>query len=248
MRLQVGVGHLHRNLGGQLEAPFFQFGLGGLQALLAEVVVLVEEGDAVLLGGLDQVGHQGLGLHVVLRVQREEVAVALFGPLGGSRGRADPGDLLVQQVVLDRHARAGAHAADEGENVFFFDQLHHRRLGLGGLVGVVADEQLQFTPVDAALFVDHLEVGRGPPGHRAPQRRRTGLRAPLAHGDGVLGDANGGGRLRGCLRRSLSRFFGRLGRGFGLLLLGRAAHHQHGRRQDAQDRHQFPCHVSPSLG
>ena len=44
--------------------------------------VLVEEGDPVLLGGPDQVAHQGLGFHVILRVQREEITVGGCGPLG----------------------------------------------------------------------------------------------------------------------------------------------------------------------
>jgi hypothetical protein len=63
-------------------------------------------------------------------------------------------------------------------------------VALGGAVGVVHGEELDLAAVDAAVFVQHLEIGFADPAEHPVQRARAAVRHGLPDFDFSIGRAD----------------------------------------------------------
>ena len=135
--------------------------LEALDVVLAEVVVLIEHrhlGVRLLLQqilGIDPrlvlvVGLPSHGPGEVLRIV----------PLRRAGGDEQLRDLLGVQILLDCRVGRRAQRIEHQQHLVALDQLAGVLNRFGRAVGVVVGDEVHLAPVDAALLVDHLEVGR----------------------------------------------------------------------------------------
>ena len=61
----------------------------------------------------------------------------------------------------------------------------------GGLKRIIQTDQIDLTPIDTALFIDHLEISKFRPADGAPGRSWTAIGHRLADLDLGVGDAGG---------------------------------------------------------
>ena len=131
-----------------------------LEVVLAEIVVLVEHDDLGVR----------LFLHQVFRIDQRFALIAglpsdgprkvlRIVPLGGAGGDEQLRHLLGVQIFLDRGVGRRAERVEHHQHLVALDQLAHLFDGLRRTVGVVVGDELDLAPVDAAVFVDHLEIG-----------------------------------------------------------------------------------------
>ena len=191
MAVDRGLGHLvallHDDHGRSLGAETV---LGALEVILTEIVVLVEDRD--------------LGVRLLFQQPfRIDLRFALVGglpadgpgevfrivPLGGARGDEQLRDLLGVQILLDRAVRWRAERVEYGEHLVALDQLADLLDGLRRRIGVVIGDEVDLAAVDAALVVDHLEIGFFGLADDAIGRRRTAVRHDIADLDLGIGRA-----------------------------------------------------------
>ncbi|KAG5719640.1 hypothetical protein E4T56_gene17499, partial [Termitomyces sp. T112] len=125
------------------------------------------------------------------------------------------------QVLLDRGIGGRAERIEHGQHLVALDQLADLFDGLRRRVAVVIADEVDLATVDAALVVDHLEIGFFGLADDAIGRRRTAVRHDVADLDlgvgcaGVVfllgkGRAGGEGRDRRRERGVLSELSGEL--------------------------------------
>ena len=134
--------------------------LQALDVILSEVVVLVEDAD--------------LGVRIIgQNVARIDVRLRLVVGVEGNRPReifrigearrAGRGQKLrhfsIVQIFLDRCIRRGTDDLEGGENLVAFDELAHLLDRLRRTVGIVVLNEVDLAPLDAALLVDHADIG-----------------------------------------------------------------------------------------
>ena len=135
-------------------------GLDAVEIVLAEIVVLIEHAD---LGG-------GMLLQNVLPVDAalgEVVGIVSHGPGEvlriGEFGCAGRGEQLRHffgvQVFLNRGVGRRADDLERQQHLVVFDQLADLLDGLRRRIGVVILDELDLAAVDAALLIDHVEIG-----------------------------------------------------------------------------------------
>ncbi len=84
--------------------------------------------------------------------------------------------------------RRGAERAIERQHLLLLDQPARRLDAFRRAVGVVHGEEFDLAPVDAALLVQHLEIGFADAAEHAVERAGAGMRHGLAELDlGVAG-------------------------------------------------------------
>jgi hypothetical protein len=86
--------------------------------------------------------------------------VLRIAPLGRPRGDEDLRHLPLIEVFLHRRAGGGAQRAEDGEDLLVLDKAARLLDRLGRAVAVVERDQGDLPAVDAALFVQHLDIGR----------------------------------------------------------------------------------------
>src|SRR5260370_6884433 len=74
---------------------------------------------------------------------------------------------------MDRRFRRGPERAEQRQHLFLLDQPPRRFNALRSAVGVVQGEELDLAAVDAALFVQHLEISFADTAEHTVQRTRT---------------------------------------------------------------------------
>src|SRR5713226_7883031 len=75
--------------------------------------------------------------------------------------------------------RRGAERAEQSQHLLLLHQPPRRFNALRRAIGVVHGEKLDLAPVDAALFVQHLEIGLADPAEHAVERARAAVRYGL---------------------------------------------------------------------
>jgi hypothetical protein len=117
---------------------------------------------------------------------------------------------------VHRGLRRRAERAEQGQHFLLLDQPPGGFDRLRRAVGIVHGEELDLAAVDAALFVQHLEIGFADPAEHAVQRTRAAVRHGLPQLDfsvgrtGIVfflrrGDARCGGKKsgnRGCTHQT----------------------------------------------
>ena len=134
--------------------------LQALEVVLAEVVVLVEHGDL----GVRLFLHQELGVDARFALiaglpSDGPRKVRRIVPLGGAGGDEQLRHLLGVQIFLDRGVGRRAEGVEDHQHLVALDELAHLFDGLRRAVGVVIRDELDLAAVDAAVLIDHLEVG-----------------------------------------------------------------------------------------
>ena len=88
---------------------------------------------------------------------------------------------------MDRGLRRGAERAEQSQHFFLLDQPPRGFDRLGSAVGIIHGEELDLAAVDAALFVQHLEIGFADPAKHAIKRTRAAVRHGLPQLDFSIG-------------------------------------------------------------
>src|SRR5690606_40941236 len=151
------VGHLVALLGDDGDAGALDGLLEAAGQVLAEVVVLVEDGDLGVGLLLLEVGGVDAGLGDVVGLPADGPRVLGVGaPLGCAGGDEHLRNLALVGVVPGGGGGGGAERLEEREHLLLLDQAAGLLDGLGRLVAVVADDDLDLAAVDAALLVVHV--------------------------------------------------------------------------------------------
>ena len=116
-------------------------------------------------------------------------------PLVGAGGDEQLRHLVFVQITLDRGIGRRAERVEQQQHLLLLDQLAHHLDGLRRAIAVVATDEVDLAAVDAALVVDHGEVG----GLRLADGAVGRSRAAIGHGvaDLDLGVADAGTVLAG---------------------------------------------------
>ena len=87
------------------------------------------------------------------------------------------------EIFVHGGLRRGAERAEQRQHFFLLDQPPRRLDAFRRAVGVVHGQELDLAAVDAALLVDHLEIGLADPPEHAVERAGTAMRHGLAELD-----------------------------------------------------------------
>ena len=93
------------------------------------------------------------------------------------------------EIFVHGGLRRGAERAEQRQHLFLLDQPPRRLDAFRRAVGVVHGEELDLAAVDAALFVQHLEIGFADPAEHAVERAGAAVRHGLAQLDLGVGRA-----------------------------------------------------------
>ncbi|MEY9756805.1 hypothetical protein ABIE73_004200 [Bradyrhizobium yuanmingense] len=110
-------------------------------------------------------------------------------PLGGAGRDEELRDLLGVQILLDRTVRGRPERVENDQHLVALDQLANLLDGLWRRIAVVIGDEVDLAAVDAALVVDHLEIGFFGLADDAIGRRRTAVRHDVADLDLGIGRA-----------------------------------------------------------
>ena len=99
------------------------------------------------------------------------------------RGRANPDDLVLCEIIFYGHPACGGDAAHKSEDSVFFHKFFHHRLGLCRIILIIPDEVLDLPSVNSACIIAHLEKNITPAGDGTPGRCRACLGTPLGYPD-----------------------------------------------------------------
>ena len=87
------------------------------------------------------------------------------------------------EIFVHGGLRRGAERAEQRQHFLLLHQPPRRLDAFRRAVGVVHGEEFDLAPVDAALFVQHLEIGFADPPQHAVERTRAAMRHGLAELD-----------------------------------------------------------------
>ena len=150
-----------------------QLVLDALQAALAEVVVLVEHADLGVGEVLLEVLAEDLALDRVVGLPAERLGLGgAVVPARAAGGHEHVGHLGGVEVTDDLGVRRRAETLEDAEHLVLQHELVHHVDGVGGVVGVVLDDQVDLAPEHAAVGVDVVEERLGGGSDLAVARRR----------------------------------------------------------------------------
>ena len=159
MRAVVSVAGVIGHLRDQFGTGLLQPRLGLVEALFAEVVVLIEDRELLLLERFGAVLDQDVGLGLVVELPGVIARLDRLRPLPRAARRCDVRHTRLDQVVEHGDAVRRPQTTKEGEDFVLFDHLLDQRHGLGRVVLVILLDVAELAAVDPALLVEHLEVG-----------------------------------------------------------------------------------------
>ncbi len=194
-RHHLGVDGRHRDLvgdAGDHHAVVFvaQHVLQAENIVLAEIVVLIEQADPGVGIVLQDVGRIDARLRPVVRLPADGPGEVLgIAPARGAGGDEQLRHLHGVHVFLDRGVAGGAERGENQEDLVALDQLARLLHGLGRAVGVVIGDEVDLAAVDAAIVVDHPEIGAHGLADDAIGRCRPRIRHDVADLDLGVGDA-----------------------------------------------------------
>ena len=205
-RLQRGDRRADVDVGGHVGLPADHLGVRdlhvqALDAVLAELVVLVEVADLLAREVLLDVGAEDLALADIVELPAEGVRVGGRVVPAVAPGRDEQVRHLAGVEVLDHgQVRGCAQAVEDREDVVLEHELVHHGGRLGRVVSVIEVGVLDLAPEDASVRVDVLEIrvgGRGDLAVAGSGRPGQGL---------VAADENlGAGNTRGRRGRPAAR-------------------------------------------
>ena len=165
------------------------------EAALSEVVVLVEDADLLAGEVLLEVLAEDLALDRVVGLPPERVRLGrAVVPARAAGGDEDVGDLGGVEERHDLGVRWRAESLVDAEHVALEHQLVDDVDGVGRVVGVVLDDQVDLPPEYAAVGVHVVEERlRGRGDLAVPGRRRAGQRLMRAERDARRCHARCGG-------------------------------------------------------
>ena len=144
-----------------------------LDAALAVAGGIRQDGDLLVLRGLDGIGAEQGHLLAVHHRDAVEVVLRLFGVAGGDFGGGADGhdhrDLLLLRNMQPGQRIARVGRAHDAADLFAVDQLLHGLDGLGRGALVIAHHADQFAAHDAAGFIDVFNSGFKTPAPRDTQ-------------------------------------------------------------------------------
>src|SRR6185312_11249369 len=109
-------------------------------------------------------------------------------PLIGAGGDEQLRHLVLVQITVDRHVGRRAERVVHEQHLVLLDHLAHQLDGLRRAVAVVAADEGDLAAVDAALLVDHGEIGGVHFAEHAVRRCRAAIRHGVADLDlGIAG-------------------------------------------------------------
>ena len=156
-------------------------GLDAVQVVLTEVVVLIEDADLGVRMILENVLAVDAALDEVVRVEAHGPGEVLrIGELRGAGGGEQLRHFLAVEIFLHGGVRRRADDLEGEQHLVALDQLADLLDGLRRRVGVVILDQVDLAAVDAALVVDHLQIGglrladSGIGGRRSARTARSG--------------------------------------------------------------------------
>ncbi|MGY4499124.1 hypothetical protein ACVWYH_003055 [Bradyrhizobium sp. GM24.11] len=159
------------------------------QEVAAEIIVLVEDADLGVRLHADDVPRQDACFGRIQRQPRHRPLELLrVIPLRRAGVEQQLRHALGVEIFVHGGLRRGAERAIEREHLFLLDEAPRRLDAFRRAVGVVHGEKLDLAPVDAALLVQHLEIGLADPPEHAVERAGAGMRHGLPDLDlGVAG-------------------------------------------------------------
>src|SRR6185437_3302498 len=110
-------------------------------------------------------------------------------PFGRARCHEELRDLAVVQVFPEGRVVGGAEALEDEGDLVLLDEAADLLDRLGRGIAVIEADELDLAPVDAALLVDHVEIGGLGLADRAIGRGRPAIGHGLADLDLLVGDA-----------------------------------------------------------
>ena len=165
-RLQADHLRIHGGLGGVVGLFGDDFHLvadavlEAFEIVLSVIVVLIKDRDLSGRIVLEQVFGVDARLALVAGLPAHGPwKVLRIVPLVGAGGDEELRDLLCVHVVLDRGVARRAQAVENQQHTVILDELARLLDGPGRAVAVVVGDEIDLAAVDAALGVDHLEIG-----------------------------------------------------------------------------------------
>jgi hypothetical protein len=158
----VGIGEIVGRLRHHLRraAGVLQHLLERSQEVAAEIVVLVEDRDlGVRLHAEHVFGQDACFRRVERQPGQRPFVVVRIVPLRGPRIQQQLRHALGIEIFMHGGLRRGAERAEQRQHFLLLDQPPRRFDRLGRAIGVVHREEPDLAPVDAALLVQHLEIG-----------------------------------------------------------------------------------------
>ncbi len=188
--------------------------LHAAQIILSGIVVLVKDRKAGIgiLG--PRIADFDAGFLDVIGRPRQRHQPGLRRRLVPFRRRADQEQMRhlgAVEIFRRRRTRRGAHGAEHEGDVVVLDQPARGLDRLRRRKAVVERDHVELAPVDAALLVDHVEIGSKYLAGDTERRRRAAIRHDIAEFDFGVGNAGLLGACRG--RDAQSEQRGKKGRG-----------------------------------
>ncbi len=158
--------------------------------ILSKIVVLIQQADPGVRMVLQDVGRVDAGFGAVVRRPADGPREVLrIAPARRTGGDEQLRHLLGVHVFLDRRVARGAERGEDQEHLVALDQLTRLLHGFGRAVGVVVGNEVDLAAVDAAIVVDHPEIGAHRLADDAIGRCRPAVRHDVADLDFRVGDA-----------------------------------------------------------
>lgn len=176
------IGLLHDHLGGA--AGVLQHLLEGAQEIAAEIVVLVEDADLrIRLHAHDMLGEDARFGRIERQARHGPFVVLRIVPFRRAGVEQQLRHALGIEIFVHGSLRRGAERAEQGQHFLLLHQPPRGFNAFRRAVGVVHGQELYLAPVDAAQFVQHLEIGFADTAEHAIKRTRAAVRHSLAELD-----------------------------------------------------------------
>ena len=190
-----------------------------LQIVLAEIVVLIQHGDLGVRSILQYVLCIAGGSGLLTRQKCHRPWIGLrIAPLHAGRGDEQLRNVL--RVEIFERSRVGRRPerAEQKQDLVGLDQLARLLDRPRRTVAVVQRKQADLASVDAALLIEHLEIGRLGPADGAERGERAAVRHGLSDLDLGVGHAGavsllgvrGSAREQACEHKQRSDAFARV--------------------------------------
>ena len=145
-----------QNAGRLVAEHFLQAG----HVVLAEIVIGIEHRDFCIRPCLQNILREDSRLDAVARLKTHGPGKILrIVPLAGAGGKEQLRDFLRVVILLYRGLGRSTQRVEHQKHLVAFDQLAHLLHRLRRAVAVVVTDEVDLAAVDAALVVDHPEIG-----------------------------------------------------------------------------------------
>ena len=158
--------------------------LKGAEEIAAEIVVLVEDADlGVRLHADDMLGEDARFGRIERQARHGPFEVLRIVPFRRAGIEQKLRHALRVEIFMHGGLGRRTERTEQGQHFLLLHQPSRRLNAFRRAIGIIHGEELYLPPVDAALFVQHLEIGFADPAEHAIERTRATVRDGLSNLD-----------------------------------------------------------------